>query len=231
MADNRSIFEILINHPKIDVDIQTNEQHTPLYYALLKYEAGDNNDDSYAAVLIKNKKAQTNPIYTPSEDSLLQVLITNEAENAALFLLDFLDDLDHINANGESALHVACKKNCATLVGKLLEMGADANLFTNELRQTPLHYCVLSNAAICIKAFIKQPDRVNFNARDSNGDTPISLALNEGFNELVPVLIEGKADVNVRNRKDFTLLHQAILKEDSKTAIFLLDNGADINAQ
>lgn len=71
----------------------------------------------------------------------------------------------------------------------------------------------------------------NFNARDGNGDTPLSLALNECFNSLVPLLITGKADVNVRNAKDFTLLHQAILKEDAKTAIFLLDNGADMNAK
>lgn len=71
----------------------------------------------------------------------------------------------------------------------------------------------------------------NFNARDENGETPLSLALNEGFNSLVPLLITGKADVNVRNAKDFTLLHQAILKEDAKTAVFLLDNGADMNAK
>jgi ankyrin repeat protein len=40
----------------------------------------------------------------------------------------------------------------------------------------------------------------------------------------------GGADVNVRNGKGLTLLHQAILKEDSVTAIFLLDQGADMNA-
>lgn len=30
----------------------------------------------------------------------------------------------------------------------------------------------------------------NFNLRDVNGDTPICLALNEGFNHLVPLLIQ-----------------------------------------
>lgn len=40
----------------------------------------------------------------------------------------------------------------------------------------------------------------------------------------------GGADVNVRSGKGLTLLHQAILKEDSETAIFLLDQGADMNA-
>jgi hypothetical protein len=40
----------------------------------------------------------------------------------------------------------------------------------------------------------------------------------------------GGADVNVRSGKGLTLLHQAILKEDSVTAIFLLDQGADMIA-
>lgn len=63
-----------------------------------------------------------------------------------------------------------------------------------------------------------------------NGDTPISLALNLRFRDLVPLLIKGKADVNMRNGKDYTVLHQAIIKEDAATAVYLLDQGVDINA-
>lgn len=231
MANNRPVFNLLLNHPNIDVNLKTNEQNSPLYYALLKYESGDDDqEDNYASLLIK-KQAETNSIYTKNNDnSLLQVLILASAQNAAIFLLDYIDDLNHANVNGETALHLACKKNCEKIVDKLLKMGANPNQTTNDTKQTPLHYCVFNNAKDCVRVFIGS--EANFNARDANGDTPISLALNEGCSdELVPVLIEGGADVNVRNGKDFTLLHQAILKEDSKTAIFLLDNGADINAQ
>lgn len=233
MANNRTVFELLLKHPKIDVNLKSLEEHPPLYYALLKYESGDDdNENSYAAVLIK-KQAEINPIYTNNNNNnLLQMLILNEAKKSTVFLLDYLNEsVDHVNSNGETALHLACKKNCPSVVEKLLKIGANPNLLTNETRQTALHYCVSSKAVECVKVFIGTA--ANFNARDANGDTPLSLALNEGYgsSELVPVLIEGKADVNVRNGKDFTLLHQAILKEDSKTAIFLLDNGADINAQ
>lgn len=48
--------------------------------------------------------------------------------------------------------------------------------------------------------------------------------------ELVPILIQGGSDVNVRNGQDLTLLHQAILKEDAETAVFLLKQGGDYNA-
>lgn len=232
MANNRPVFELLLYHQKIDVNLKTSEENTPLYYALLKYESGDDSADNYALTLIE-KGAETNPFYPKAtNNSLLQMLILSSAEKAAVFLLDFLKDtLDHANLNGETALHLACQKNLPAVVEKLLKSDANPNLSTNdETRQTPLHYCVFSKAVECVRVLIGSG--ANFNARDANGDTPISLALSEGCSgELVPVLIEGKADVNVRNGKDFTLLHQAILKEDSRTAIFLLDNGADINAQ
>lgn len=144
-----------------------------------------------------------------------------------------------------------------------VDLGANPNLLTNELRQSPLHYAVKNNSALCISMLIDHNNAleqdsnseetrlvlekfylvstltpktpfprlpVNFNLRDINGDTPISLALNLRFKELVPLLIKGKADINVRNGKDFTLLHQAIMKEDAETAVYLLQQGVDINA-
>lgn len=237
MADNKPIFDLLLQQPNIDVNIKTTEEHTPLYYALLKYESGDDSEDSYVENLIK-KGAYTSPVYNETLDSLVQVLLMNGARNAAQFLAKHTQNLNHVNVNGESALHTACLKNSPEVVEELLKLGANPNLLTNELRQSPLHYAVLSNSEECIEKFIEHNTELegsalaaNFNSRDINGETPLSLALNEGHNGLVPVLIRGKGDVNVRNGKDFTLLHQAILKEDAQTAIFLLDNGADMNAK
>lgn len=237
MADNKQIFDLLLSQPNIDVNVKTVDEHSPLYYALLKYEAGDDSDNSYVSCLLK-KGVQTSPIYSKNLENLLQYLISNGIKKAALFLTEHMQNLNHVNVDGESILHTACIKNCPEIVESLLKLGANPNLLTNDSRQSSLHYAVLSNSAECIEKFIEHNDNtnesniaVNFNLRDVDGETPLSLALNEGYNDLVPVLIRGKADVNVRNGKDFTLLHQAILKEDGKTAIFLLDNGADMNAK
>lgn len=209
------------------------DEHVPLYYALLKYESGDDDSDGcYASSLIR-RSAQTAVLYSKSCNSLLQTLIEQGASKAVVFLCDHLSNINHVNSEGESALHLACQKDSKNVVEKLLQLDANPNLLTNELRQSPLHYAVKYNAVECIEMFImfKLSSGANFNARDINGETPISLALSEGFNDLVPILIRGNADVNVRNGKDFTLLHQAILKEDAKTALFLLENGADMNAK
>lgn len=246
MADNEPLFSLLVGQPNIEVNIKSVQEHTPLYYALLKYEAGDVDEDNYTSRLIRNN-AQTNPVYSQKCNNLLQMLIHEGAQNGALYLSDHVQNLNHVNIEGETPLHTACSFKCNILCVKLLKLNANPNLLTNDLRQTPLHYAVLSNSIDCIQAFINYNNSLesgklspntdspriaaNFNIRDINGEMPLSLALNEGYNELVPILISGKADVNVRNGKDFTLLHQAILKEDSKTAVFLLDNGADMNAK
>ncbi|KAF2882462.1 hypothetical protein ILUMI_23687 [Ignelater luminosus] len=246
MADNEPLFSLLLGQPNIEVNVKSVQEHTALYYALLKYEAGDVDEDNYASRLIKNN-AQTNPVYSQKCNNLLQILILEGAQNAALYLSDHVQNLNHINIDGETPLHTACTFKCNILCEKLLRSNANPNPLTNDLRQIPLHYAVLSNSKDCVQAFINYNNSLesgklspntdspripaNFNMRDINGEMPLSLALNEGYNELVPILISGKADVNVRNGKDFTLLHQAILKEDSKTAVFLLDNGADMNAK
>ena len=41
----------------------------------------------------------------------------------------------------------------------------------------------------------------------------------------------GGADVNIRNGQGLTLLHQAIAKKDAETALFLLNQGANMDAK
>lgn len=150
MADNEPIFDLLLRQPNIEVNLKTAQEHTPLYYALLKHEAGANH---YASRLLESG-AQVNPIYSENCDSLLQLLIVEGAEAAPLFLTGHIQNWNHVNVEGESALHTACFKGCPVLAEKLLQLGANTNMLTSESRQTPLHYAVKGNAADCIKVFI-----------------------------------------------------------------------------
>ena len=51
----------------------------------------------------------------------------------------------------------------------------------------------------------------------------------EVINEVHHLL--GGADVNIRNGQGLTLLHQAIVKKDAGTALFLLSQGANMDAK
>lgn len=210
------------------------QEHTALYYALVHCEMTPElyvSEDSYPVQLIR-KGVQTDSVYSATCDSLLQTLIKEEMYLSSLFLLKYVKNINHANSKGETALHYSCMYG-VKIIKELLSNGVLPNSLTTDSKQTALHYAVKYNKEECLQAFIDCNDdgKVNFNIKDGNGDTPLSLALNEGIQNLVPTLIKGKADVNVKNGKDFTLLHQAILKEDANTAIFLLDNGADMNVK
>ncbi len=98
---------------------------------------------------------------------------------------------------------------------------------------------------------------INLNHKDSKGDSALSLAVAVDMQHLIPDLIAGVfctrryilvfglemnnffpflhftagADVNIRNGEGLTLLHQAILKQDTESALFLLNQGANVDAR
>lgn len=120
----------------------------------------------------------------------------------------------------------------------LLKNGASPNIQSGigEMKSA-LHYAVENKNLDLIRVFVAQKEnakdneeKTDFNMKTIDGDSPLSLALIMDAKEIVPILIQGGADVNARNGQDLTLLHQSILKEDAETAIFLLKQGADYNA-
>jgi ankyrin repeat protein len=70
--------------------------------------------------------------------------------------------------------------------------------------------------------------RLDLNAKNSDGHTPLSLSLRLGLKHQVPQLIAAGADINVKDAEGLTLLHQALLNGDSETALFLLEQGANM---
>lgn len=101
----------------------------------------------------------------------------------------------------------------------MLLCGASANVQSGvEEQKTALHYAIEENNREVVEAIVefknlaadddKKPD---FNIKSTSGDSSLSLAMSLRHNELVPLLIKGGADVNVRNGQDLTLLHQAII--------------------
>uniref|UniRef100_A0A1L8DIW4 Ankyrin n=1 Tax=Nyssomyia neivai TaxID=330878 RepID=A0A1L8DIW4_9DIPT len=222
VSGHEEMIEALLENVDVNLNLRTNDEKSALQLALQSDLSPD---------IAKNfiaKGADANVRYKESGNDLLQVLVVAQMEVAAIFLADYAN-LNHVNKSGLTALHMACQRNMTKLVRKLLDGGADPNCQGTEMRTT-LHFAVVENNLSIIEAFVEHKNIVDFNLKDSKGDSPLSLALALGKKDLVPKLIEGGADVNARNGQDLTLLHQAILKEDDKTAIFLLSQGADMNA-
>lgn len=228
------MIEELLKNPETDLNLVTKDGKCALGIALMSSKFSD---FTVAKRLIENG-AETNEIHHDTGDNLLQFLIKLGVKDAAIFMCDHVN-LNFKNREGFTSLHLAAQSGYAELVMKILMCGASPNVKSrdNEQQKTALHYAIEANWQEVIKAIVnykciasEDEEKPDFNIKTISGDSPLSLAMGLRFNELVPILIEGGADVNARNGQDLTLLHQAIIKESPETAIFLLEQGADMNA-
>lgn len=69
----------------------------------------------------------------------------------------------------------------------------------------------------------------DFNLSDSEDQTPLELALCTGQTSVAQRLLEAGASIEQQTANGLTLLHKAVRRGDSESALFLLDHGADIN--
>lgn len=237
VSGNIEMIDLLLQRSDLDTNLRTNDEKCALQLSLMPpYTTGPPFD--LAAKLIE-KGAQSNQNNVESGDSILQLLAKSKLEDSAIFLAQHAN-VNYVNRKGMTALHLACENGLDRLVKALLENGASPNVQTGiDEMKTALHYAVDNQHANVIEVIVEYQnaltedataEKLDFNLKTVDGDSPLSLALMTGAKDLVPILIRGGADVNARNGQDLTLLHQAILNEDSQTAVFLLNQGADINA-
>lgn len=175
-SDNWLLFQLLLKHPDIDVNAKCNCEHSALYYSLIKFNGGT---QDFAMEFLKHRTDLVRcPIYIKdNENSLLQRLILERAANAAELLCGFLDatgeaGVNHVNALGESSLHLSCKEMYPDLTEKLIKQGARVDIKTKDTFKTALHY---TKCHKCVRHFIKTD--ADFNARDSDGESPLTLAV------------------------------------------------------
>lgn len=103
-------------------------------------------------------------------------------------------------------MHLAAQFGLETLTRQLLNLGANANAQTimseeNSIyRQTPLHLGILNRRISVIQVIIQKykdmegdssEKRPNLDLKNSEDETPLSLALNQGLHDIAMDLLKG----------------------------------------
>jgi len=124
---------------------------------------------------------------------------------ADLGMLDRLETVEKLDANGFAALHRACYWGQVEAARLLLQRGSDPNAVTQDgfLQIRPLG-CAVATADV----------------PNPSDDEDVVVAL-------VRLLLERGADVNGRRRDGLTALHSAAWRGHTKVIACLLEHGAD----
>ncbi len=158
--------------------------------------------------------------------------------------------IDAVDADGNTALHIAAAGGFQKLAKYLVEHKADVNA-RNQFGQTPLHAVTSADIARILvekgadvnvkdaefgmtpvffhkvetaKIIVDAGADINFKGK--NGNTPLMWYAYNGYWDGIKFLLDNGADINVINEEGSTALDIALMFEDKELAIFLISRGA-----
>ncbi|XP_017853571.1 ankyrin-3 isoform X2 [Drosophila busckii] len=148
-------------------------------------------------------------------------------------VLEFIEeglitDINTCNANGLNALHLAAKDGFVDICAELLKRGIKVDSATKK-GNTALHIASLAgqnqeNHDVCCRLLLSKGANPSLATED--GFTPLAVAMQQGHDKVVAVLLES----DVRGKVRLPALHIAAKKNDVTAATLLLqhDKNADI---
>lgn len=161
--------------------------------------------------------------YTP----LMSAAESGMLDKVSLILSEKVD-VNAVTADGRTALTVAASRAKPELVRRLLASGAKAE--PEEGQVTPLAESIRAGSPESAKLLIEAGAKLN--RPDTDGRTPLTLAVLAGQDELLEMLLGQGADPNARNAKDGTTALMWAANIGRKSYIeMLLEKGADAGLQ
>ncbi|RYP53309.1 hypothetical protein DL768_001666 [Monosporascus sp. mg162] len=110
-------------------------------------------------------------------------------------------DIDMRDINGETLLHKHVASGYVPMVRFILSLGADPNL-TDDSGRSPLHAAVADGDPEVAPEMVKRLRKkgANINAQNSLGQTPLHVAILRGSADVVHMLCQSGADLNIADK-------------------------------
>ena len=214
------------------INEKNNNGETPLHIACknaLEYDA------LYLISKGSNVNAVDNKGLTPlhylcmTDDSSYNEQSGSPSVNILNKLIECGADINALSFMKETPLHFACQHNF-NLVDSLLNKGA--NVYLYDIHSNTIYHYLTSgykDPFIIISQIINQNRKINIT--NSNGETPLLLAIKKNYVDVARLFINAGANVNAVDFKTngYTPLHYACIKGDKKLINDILDKHPLIN--
>jgi len=148
-------------------------------------------------------------------DKIVEILELLHQHGASLTAAD---------ADGDTPLHLAAMGGVRAVVAYLLPQFPDPGI-RNGKGETPLHFAATAGSAETLELF--QPRGADIDVRDCRGRTPLMYATAVAQRDAVLRLAAAGADINATAADGSTALAVALVDNETGTAKFLLEHGAD----
>ena len=250
MHGHTSVLHILLRHIKSPTELEIKDQknHTALEYAirarstlslallifygaeyqLMDHRVAVRDCNDFVLSILFNMGAGINVNANPDmgQSPLLNLALVKGEDSipTVRLLLARGADVNRVDTDGYTPLHLAAKSGSRELCQLLLDSGADANP-RDKQGATPLHMVKTGSLSQVLL-----DGGADFNAVDEDGNTPVHLAARWDYRNVVQSLLERGADAKPRNKQGATPLHLAGGRWRSYLVPVLLDGGADLNA-
>uniref|UniRef100_A0A1J3C6K6 E3 ubiquitin-protein ligase KEG n=1 Tax=Noccaea caerulescens TaxID=107243 RepID=A0A1J3C6K6_NOCCA len=133
--------------------------------------------------------------------------------------------LEAQNSDGQSALHLACRRGSVELVEAILEHG-EANVdIVDKDGDPPLVFALAAGSPQCVHVLIKKGANVRSRLREGSGPSVAHVCSYHGQPDCMRELLVAGADPNAVDGEGETVLHRAVAKKHTDCAVVILENG------
>ena len=163
-------------------------------------------------------KENENPLHLACENSQIHLIKSLLVSNT---------NINSMNTQGLSPLHVAVIKGNVEVTELLINEGADIELKDSQYGSSPLLHACQNGRVNIVKLLIEKG--ANVKSESTSGTNALHFATQSGNIKVVELVIDGIGDVNSKDINGMTALHLAAETGNLKLLDVLIGKGADIN--
>lgn len=222
-----ALLKAVLDGRMVEVDGVDKRGYTPL---LLACDA--ENPGNVAALL--EKGANPHYCHPTTQKTALHSASESLCEGTGIVdaLLQYGADAGVIDGTGKMPIHYACDIQNAMIVMTLLKAYPASAIHPDDEGKMPLHLAAEAESPIMAQALLDVESTVSLQHVDGEGRTPLQIAVSNGNDDVVAIMLAYGADVHaVQETTGQTALHMAAHQGGVDTIDALLNQGALPNSQ